>query len=94
MFFLRADTINSCKKNARGFTLIEVIVVIVVLSLLAVLGGRFVVESTTSYQSTQMRSRLVNTSRQAMERMSRQLRASLPYSVRLTNGGTSAMSTP
>jgi MSHA biogenesis protein MshO len=70
----------------RGFTLIEVIVVIVVLSILATLGGSFVVESTKSYQSTQTRARLINTSRQALERMSRQVRAALPYSVRLTNG--------
>jgi len=85
---LRANNKNVFKKSARGFTLIEIIVVIVVLSILAVLGGKFVTESTDSYQTTQARSRLVNTSRQAMERMSRQLRAALPNSVRLTNGGS------
>ena len=74
-------------KRAPGFTLIEVISVIVILSLLAVLGGKFVVESTKSYQSTQTRSRLVNTGRQALERMSRQLRLALPYSLRITNSG-------
>lgn len=75
------------KSPQRGFTLIEIIVVIVVLSILAVLGGKFVVESTTAYQTIQARSRLMNTGRQAIERMSRQLRSSLPYSVRITNGG-------
>lgn len=73
------------KQSAQGFTLIEVITVIVVLSILAALGGSFVVESTKSYQATQTRSRLMNTGRQAVERMTRQLRVSLPYSVRLTN---------
>lgn len=73
------------KQRERGFTLIEVITVIVVLSILAGLGGSFVVSSTKSYQSTQTRSRLINTGRQAVERMTRQLRVSLPYSVRLTN---------
>jgi len=68
-----------------GFTLIEMIAVIVVLSILATLGGSFVVESTKAYQSTQTRARLMNTSRQALERMARQVRAALPYSVRLTN---------
>jgi len=72
-------------KSTRGFTLIEVITVIVILSILAVLGSRFVLESTNAYQSTQTRSRLTNTGRQAIERMSRQLRVALPYSVRLTN---------
>lgn len=73
------------KQLMRGFTLIEVIVVIVVLSILATMGGKFVVESTKSYQSTQARARLINTGRQAIERMTRQLRVSLPNSVRLTN---------
>ncbi len=62
------------KQAMRGFTLIEVITVIVILSVLATMGGTFMVESTKSYQATQTRSRLVNTGRQAIERMSRQLR--------------------
>ncbi len=73
------------KKFTGGFTLIEMIAVIVILSILAAMGGTFVVESTKSYQSSQTRTRLVNTGRQAIERMSRQLRIALPYSVRLTN---------
>lgn len=80
--------IRTLKIVEQGFTLIEIIAVIVVLSILAALGGSFVAESTKSYQSTQTRSRLVNTERQAIERMSRQLRVSLPYSVRLTNGNS------
>lgn len=71
--------------SAQGFTLIEVITVIVILSIVAVLGTKFVVDSTKSYQATQTRSRLVNTGRQAVERMSRQLRVALPNSVRITN---------
>ena len=54
---------------SQGFTLIEVITVIVILSIVAVLGTKFVVDSTKSYQTTQTRSRLVNTGRQAVERM-------------------------
>ena len=76
------------KKHQLGFTLIEVITVIVILSILAALGGKFVVESTQAYQSTQTRSLLVNKGRQAVERMSRQLRLALPNSVRLTNANS------
>lgn len=84
---LKQKNILMHKNNflSQGFTLIEVITVIVILSIVAVLGTKFVVDSTKSYQATQTRSRLVNTGRQAVERMSRQLRVALPYSVRITN---------
>ncbi|HOY21916.1 MAG TPA: prepilin-type N-terminal cleavage/methylation domain-containing protein [Cellvibrio sp.] len=84
---LRLAVFKNCafKNSLGGFTLIEMIAVIVILSILAAMGGALVVESTKSYQSSQTRTRLVNTGRQAIERMSRQLRIALPYSVRLTN---------
>lgn len=72
----------------RGFSLIELIVVIVILSILATIGAGFVVSTTQSYEQTRTRALLVNTGRQALERMTRQLRGALPYSVRVTNSGT------
>jgi MSHA biogenesis protein MshO len=74
--------------RASGFTLIELITVIVLLSILATIGTGFVVKTTEAYQRTQTRALLVNTSRQALERMTRQLRIALPYSVRVTNSGS------
>jgi MSHA biogenesis protein MshO len=73
--------------NAFGFTLIELITVIVILAVLASIGTGFVVRTMESYQSTQNRALLMNTARPALERMTRQLRGALPYSVRLINGG-------
>lgn len=70
-----------------GFTLIELITVMVLLAILATIGTGFVVKTTEAYQRTQTRALLVNTARQALERMTRQLRIALPYSVRITNGG-------
>lgn len=75
-------------KKSRGFTLVELIVVIVVLAILAVTGAQFVVSSTRNYDIARTRGLLVNTSRQALERMTRQLRGALPYSVRVTDGGS------
>ena len=79
---VRADLQNS---SVRGFTLVELIAVMVILSIIATIGVGFVVRATESYQSTQTRALLVNTARQSIERMTRQLRGALPYSVRLTN---------
>jgi MSHA biogenesis protein MshO len=71
----------------RGFTLLEVITVVVILSIVSTIGGRFMISTIQSYNQTQTRSKLVNTSRQAIERMTRQLRGALPYSATLVNGG-------
>lgn len=73
--------------STTGFTLVELIAVIVILSILATIGTGFVVKTTEAYQRTQTRALLVNTARQALERMTRQLRIALPYSVRTTNSG-------
>lgn len=72
---------------ASGFSLIELIVVIVILSILAVFGSQFVITTTQNYEQTRTRALLVNTGRQALEQMTRQLRGALPYSVRVINGG-------
>ncbi len=71
----------------RGFSLIELITVVVILAIVAVIGTSFIISSTENYQTTQTRALLVNTGRAALERMTRQLRVVLPHSVRVTNGG-------
>lgn len=73
--------------SQRGFTLVELIAVIVILAIVSSIGMGFVVRSMESYQQTQNRALLVNTARQALERVTRQLRIALPYSVRILNNG-------
>lgn len=72
----------------QGFSLVELVTVVVVLAVVAVIGTSFIISSTESYQTTQTRALLINTGRAALERMTRQLRVALPHSVRITNGGT------
>ncbi len=71
----------------KGFTLIELISVIVILAILASVGLPFIAKIMDSYQSTQRRAQLVNSARPALERMTRQLRGALPYSLRLVSAG-------
>lgn len=73
--------------SVKGFSLIELIAVLVILGLLSSFGISFVVKTTQSYQETQAISKLTVKARQSVERMSRQLRAALPYSIRLLNSG-------
>jgi MSHA biogenesis protein MshO len=86
--FEKSEFLFKKTRIQSGFTLIELITVIVILSILASIGTGFVVSATESYQRTQTRALLVNTARQALERMTRQLRIALPYSVRIINNGS------
>lgn len=67
----------------RGLSLIELVTVLVILSIVAVLGTNFIVTSVESYDRAQQRSKLINGGRQAIERITRQLRTALPHSLRL-----------
>ncbi len=66
----------------------------VILSIVVVIGSRFMVMSAAAYNRAEQRARLIDTSRQALERISRQLRGALPNSLRLTNGGDCLMFLP
>ena len=71
--------------NNRGFTLIELIAVIVMLSIMGTFSVRFIVSTLDNYNRTIDRGKLVGHGRQALERMTRQLRAAIPNIVRVPN---------
>lgn len=77
--------INSSYVN--GFTLIELVLVLTLLSLLAVMGSRFMVSATDSYHTANHRARLLNQGRLVTEKISRILRNSLPNSLRISATG-------
>jgi len=73
--------------RAQGFTLIEIITVIILLSIVSVIGGRMIITTTDSYNQAQSRSKLVQKGRQSIERMVRQLRIAVPNSIRVSATG-------
>jgi MSHA biogenesis protein MshO len=73
--------------RARGFTLVELITVIVVVAIITAVGSGFVVTALKSYQDSQQRAKLLQKGRLAIEQMTRQLRVALPYSLRVSGTG-------
>lgn len=73
--------------SQRGFTLIELVTVIVVLSIVAAFSTQFIVTSLDSYSTNKRSNDLVNTSRAAMEQIARYLRSAVPNSARVSSSG-------
>lgn len=71
------------KPGQRGFTLIELVIVIVILGIVAVMTSGFVGNSLKAYTDTARRDRLASGGRLAVERISRELRNAHPASVRV-----------
>jgi len=72
-----------------GFTLVELIVVIVIVGILSALGGQFIVAPVTGYVDLSRRARLVDQAEMALRRMQRDIRAALPNSISINVTGTS-----
>lgn len=70
----------------RGFTLIEIVIVIVILSILAVGSTQFISFSAQGYVDTVRRSELSSTATIVNEKISRLIRDALPNSIRITSG--------
>ncbi len=72
------------RKKSFGFTLIEMIVVIIILGVLATAISSFIRFATQIYTETTARDQLVSSSRFAIERMNRDVRNALPNSLLLS----------
>ncbi|MBD3619548.1 MAG: prepilin-type N-terminal cleavage/methylation domain-containing protein [Chromatiales bacterium] len=74
--------------SQRGFTLIEMVIVITMLGALLALGGVFIVQPFEAYEDVARRARLVDVAETAMMRMTRETRMALPNSVRITSSSS------
>lgn len=72
----------------RGFTLVELVMVIVVMGVIATTLAVFIKGPVDAYFATGRRAALADTADTALRRMSRDIRAALPNSVRVNGTGT------
>ena len=82
------------KKWNDGFTLVELVAVLVILGILATVGSQFFVSATESYREAQIRNRLLGKGRVAIEQITRYLRSAVPNSVRVSVSGLCVESLP
>ena len=69
--------------NIRGFSLIELIVVIVILGVLATSVSTFISFGTQIYTDAKDREQVVSSARFAIERLNREIRTAVPNSIRI-----------
>ena len=74
---------------ARGFTLVEMVLVIVITGIVAAVVSRFIVAPVQAYLDTSARARLTAEADLALRHIGRDLRTALPNSVRVTGGARS-----
>jgi MSHA biogenesis protein MshO len=77
------QSIQAPRSPNKGFTLIEMIIVIILLGLSAIFVSGFIRFGTQIYNDVTERDALISASRFAIERLNREVRSALPNSVRI-----------
>ena len=77
----------AARRRDRGFTLVELIVVIVITGVLSTVLLQFITTPIESYVDVSRRTRLTDIAETAMQRLSYEIRSALPNSIRVGCGG-------
>ncbi|MDO6524150.1 type II secretion system protein [Motilimonas sp. 1_MG-2023] len=71
----------------RGFTLVELVIVMIILAALGIAVTNYLGFGTELYRDVAEREKILNSARFAMERLNREIRGSLPNSQQISNSG-------
>ncbi len=74
--------------KSKGFTLLELIIVMVITGILATMSTDIITYPIKSYLDLNRRTTLVDTAEMTLRHMQRDIRRALPNSIRITGGGT------
>jgi MSHA biogenesis protein MshO len=72
----------------RGFTLVELVIVIILLGIISAVLAPILTSNVTAYTETRARADLTARGRLALERLSRELHRAVPNSLRVVSGNT------
>lgn len=78
---------TSHRLAAQGFTLVELVIVMVILAALSVAVTQYLGMGTELYRDVAEREKILNSARFSIERLNREIRSSLPNSQQVSNGG-------
>ncbi|MEA3547028.1 MAG: prepilin-type N-terminal cleavage/methylation domain-containing protein [Thermodesulfobacteriota bacterium] len=74
--------------NTTGFTLMEMIIVIVLLGIIGVAGAEFVNHAFKGFSSTETRTHIYEEAKTGMVRMEREIHLAVPNAITISAGGT------
>ena len=80
--------LNKHHTNMQGFTLIELVMVIVLIGALSSVASIFIAGPVGGFVDSNRRAELVDISETALQRMTREIHSALPNSVRISDNGT------